>query len=208
MKSNYRPLGLIVLLILADQVLKIVIKTSFTLGQSLSVIGDWFQLAFVENPGMAFGMTIGSKYFLTGFRMVVAIMVFVYLWRMMRHGYKQGYMYVVALIFAGAIGNIIDCLFYGQLFSESTYTQVAEFMPQNGGYAPFMMGKVVDMFYFPLFHFPNWVPFLGGELFFSPVFNLADSYISVAVVILLLFYRHDFNNTLESYMNFRRKIKP
>jgi signal peptidase II len=148
---------------------------------------------------MAFGWELGSKLFLTIFRIIVSGAVIWYLVRLMRDGYKLGYQIVVTLVLAGALGNIIDCVFYGKIFSESSYFEVAEFMPAAGGYAGWFMGKVVDMFYFPLFTFPDWVPFLGGEIFFSPIFNLADSYITVAIFMLIIFYHKDFNKTIELY---------
>jgi signal peptidase II len=184
--------------IVADQWLKFYIKLNFTLGESVRVF-DWFQILFVENPGMAFGWELGSKLFLTIFRIIVSGAVIWYLVRLMRDGYKLGYQIVVTLVLAGALGNIIDCVFYGKIFSESSYFEVAEFMPAAGGYAGWFMGKVVDMFYFPLFTFPDWVPFLGGEIFFSPIFNLADSYITVAIFMLIIFYHKDFNKTIELY---------
>ncbi len=136
---------------------------------------------------------------MTIFRIIVSGAVIWYLVRLMRDGYKLGYQIVVTLVLAGALGNIIDCVFYGKIFSESSYFEVAEFMPAAGGYAGWFMGKVVDMFYFPLFTFPDWVPFLGGEIFFSPIFNLADSYITVAIFMLIIFYHKDFNKTIELY---------
>ncbi|HPH73502.1 MAG TPA: lipoprotein signal peptidase, partial [Paludibacteraceae bacterium] len=177
----YLVMGII---LIADQVLKIFIKTSFTLGESVHVF-DWFQIVFVENPGMAFGITLGSKLFLTLFRIVVIAFAIYYLYLLIRDKYKTSYIVCVALIVAGAIGNVIDSLFYGLIFSESTPFQVAELFPEAGGYAPFLMGKVVDMFYFPLFVIPDWVPWIGGDIFFSPVFNIADSAITVGIIILL-----------------------
>lgn len=196
--KKYLPLIVLLVAILADQWLKFYIKLNFTLGESVRVF-DWFQILFVENPGMAFGWELGSKLFLTIFRIVVSGLVVWYLVKLMKESYKMGYQIVITLILAGAIGNIIDCVFYGVIFSESTYFATAQFMPEAGGYAPLFMGKVVDMFYFPLFTFPNWIPLLGGEIFFSPIFNLADSYITVAIFILIIFYHKDFNDTIERY---------
>lgn len=185
------------LVLAADQILKIYIKTNFLLGESVEVF-SWFYIAFVENPGMAFGITLGSKLFLTIFRVLVIAAVIVYLHLLIRDKYKTSYIVCVSLIVAGALGNIIDSLFYGLIFDESTPFQVATLFAENG-YAPFLLGKVVDMFYFPLFTFPNWVPLLGGEIFFSPVFNIADSAITVGVIVLLIFFRHDFNATFDAY---------
>jgi len=197
----YLVMGII---LIADQVLKIFIKTSFTLGESVHVF-DWFQIVFRENPGMAFGITLGSKLFLTLFRIVVIAFAIYYLYLLIRDKYKTSYIVCVALIVAGAIGNVIDSLFYGLIFSESTPFQVAELFPEAGGYAPFLMGKVVDMFYFPLFVIPDWVPWIGGDIFFSPVFNIADSAITVGIIILLLFFRHDFSLTLDKYTKRKKK---
>lgn len=197
----YLVMGII---LIADQVLKIFIKTSFTLGESVHVF-DWFQIVFVENPGMAFGITLGSKLFLTLFRIVVIAFAIYYLYLLIRDKYKTSYIVCVALIVAGAIGNVIDSMFYGLIFSESTPFQVAELFPEAGGYAPFLMGKVVDMFYFPLFVIPDWVPWIGGDIFFSPVFNIADSAITVGIIILLLFFRQDFSLTLDKYTKHKKK---
>ena len=202
--KKYLPLIVLLVAIVADQWLKFYIKLNFMLGESVRVF-DWFQILFVENPGMAFGWELGSKLFLTIFRIVVSGIVVWYLVRLMRDGYKMGYQIVVSLILAGAVGNIIDCVSYGVIFSESTFTQTAELMPATGGYATWFMGKVVDMFYFPLFTFPNWVPLLGGEIFFSPIFNLADSYITVAIFTLIIFYHKDFNDTIERYTKRQEK---
>ena len=180
--KKYLPLIVLLVAIVADQWLKFYVKLNFTLGESVRVF-DWFQILFVENPGMAFGWELGSKLFLTIFRIVVSGAVIWYLIRLMKDEYKLGYQIVITLILAGAVGNIIDCVFYGVIFSESTY----------------FMGKVVDMFYFPLFTFPDWLPLLGGEIFFSPIFNLADSYITVAIFVLIIFYHKDFNDTIERY---------
>ena len=174
------------------------------MGESVRVF-DWFQILFVENPGMAFGWELGSKMFLTIFRIVVSGAVIWYLIKLMKDSYKLGYQLVVTLILAGALGNIIDCVSYGVIFSESTFYQTAELMPATGGYATWFMGKVVDMFYFPLFTFPDWMPLLGGEIFFSPIFNLADSYITVAIFMLIIFYHKDFNDTIERYTKRQEK---
>ena len=195
----------VALLLLIDQALKIYIKTHFTLGESVHLF-DWFQIVFIENPGMAFGMSFGPKIALTLFRIVLSAFIVWYIVKLVRDNYRWSYLFCVALILAGAIGNIIDCMFYGICFGESTYTQVAEFLPAAGGYAPFMQGKVVDMFYFPLFTFPNWMPLLGGEIFFSPVFNIADSAITVGIIVLILFFSKDFNTSFDRYFS-RKKSK-
>ncbi len=196
--------SLVAVILLLDQALKIYVKTHFTLGESVHVF-DWFQLVFVENQGMAFGMTFGPKLLLTLFRLILSGAIVWYIVKLLRDDYSLGYLSCVALILAGAFGNIIDCLFYGICFSASTFTQVAEFLPVAGGYAPFMEGRVVDMFYFPLFTFPDWVPLLSGEIFFSPVFNLADSAISVGIIALLIFYAKTFNHSMEQYFPSKNK---
>ena len=177
------------LAVFIDQWIKIAVKTSMGLGESFPVFGDWFKICFVENNGMAFGMELFSKLFLTGFRVVAVAALFYVLYKLIRNTkYPLGFLLCVAFILAGAVGNIIDCLFYGEIFSSS-HGQVAEFVSWGSGYGEFMYGKVVDMFYFPLFTWPEWVPFVGGDIFFSPVFNFADACISCSVVAILLFYR-------------------
>ena len=186
---------LVVLLILVvDQVIRIVVKTGMYLHASIRVF-DWFYIFFIENEGMAYGMTFINKLVLTLFRVVVAIVISVYLYRQVRKNARWGYVICLAMIIAGAGGNIIDCLFYGQVFSPSTSSSIAHFVPWGQGYAPLFYGRVVDMFYFPIIdtYWPDWLPIWGGEhfIFFSPIFNFADSCISVGVVALLLFFRKE-----------------
>ena len=179
----------VLLAIFIDQLIKIAVKTSMPLGGGFSVFGDWFQIRFIENNGMAFGMELGSKLFLTGFRIVAVIVLVYILIRLIRNrDYPLGFVFTVAMILAGAVGNIVDCLFYGEIFSSS-YGQIAHFVPWGEGYASFMEGRVVDMFYFPLFTWPEWVPLIGGDIFFGPVFNFADACISCGVVAILIWYR-------------------
>ena len=187
---------LVIALLLADQILKIWVKTSFHLGEALVVFPNWFQLLFVENNGAAFGMQIASagsfdwgKLALSIFRIGLVGGLCYYTYTLTLKKAPTGVLVGLALIIAGALGNILDSAFYGLIFSASTPAAVAEF---GGSYAPFMMGKVVDMFYFPLFQWsnhPEWLSFLfdADGYFFGPVFNLADSYISVAVVYMLIF---------------------
>ncbi len=167
------------------------------LGQEFRVIGDWFIIHFVENKGMAFGYEWGGeigKYFLTSFRIIAAIAMLIYLYRIIKQKRSNSLIISISMIFAGAVGNIIDSIFYGRLFSQSTYHQVATFLPEDGGYANVMLGKVVDMLYFPLFslRIPDFIPYFGGEVFnfFQPVFNIADASVTVGVAILLIFNRH------------------
>ena len=188
-KRYWTVLTSLALAVVIDQVIKIMVKTSMALGDGFSVIGDWFQIRFIENNGMAFGMEFIGKTFLTSFRVVAVALLLYYLLKILKEGkHPLGYMICIALILAGALGNILDCLFYGEIFSSSVGS-VAEFVPWGEGYSSFMHGEVVDMFYFPLFTWPDWMPLVGGDIFFSPVFNFADAGISCSVVALLIFYR-------------------
>lgn len=204
--------GLGVLLLMLDQVLKFWVKLNMSLGESIEVT-SWFKILFIENEGMAFGIKLGSKLFLTLFRIVAMAFLCWGLIALIRKGtYKIGFLLALTLIFVGGVGNIIDSLFYGLLFSESVpFGPVAEFLPDGGGYAPLFYGKVVDMFYFPLIDtvLPSWMPFVGGErfTFFDPIFNLADSYISVGVVLLILFYWRSLSHALEQFSTHIEKRK-
>lgn len=189
---------IIILVIIIDQALKIWVKTNMYLGESIRFT-SWFQLLFVENNGMAFGIELGSKIFLTVFRIIVAAAVIYYIIKLRnRNDVSKGLMACLALIAAGAAGNIIDCMFYGLIFNNPMPPEVAVMFPAGGGYAPFLMGKVVDMLYFPLFSFdwPSWIPFIGGShfLFFQPIFNFADAAISVGLIALIIFYSKFFSH--------------
>ncbi|MBR3941539.1 MAG: lipoprotein signal peptidase [Bacteroidaceae bacterium] len=189
-KRCWIVLSLLTLAIVADQIIKIAVKTSMQLGEGITVFGDWFQIRFIENNGMAFGMELFGKFFLTSFRMIAVCVLVYYLTALIRDIKKPlGYIVCIAMVLAGAIGNLVDCLFYGEIFSSSL-GQVAEFVPWGEGYGEFMHGRVVDMFYFPLFTWPDWMPVVGGDIFFGPVFNFADACISCSVVALLIFYRN------------------
>ena len=189
----------IFLVLLFDQILKIWVKTSMTLGQDTSVIGSWFRLLFVENNGMAFGWLGGGgflKLALSLFRIVAIVALFWILIRQAKKGTKFGVLFGLALITAGAMGNIIDSVFYGRIFSESTFTQVATLFPDGGGYAGWLHGRVVDMLYFPIIDVARenatWLPefFFGPDghfIFFRPIFNLADAAITIGVFYMLLF---------------------
>ena len=182
-------LSLILLAIVIDQVIKIVVKTNMQLGDCIPVFGDWFKILFVENDGMAFGMEIFNKIFLTSFRVVAVGFIGYLLYRLLKNNkYPIGFIICVAMIFAGALGNIIDCLFYGEIFTSS-YGRVAELVSWGEGYGTFLQGRVVDMFYLPLFTWPEWLPLVGGDIFFSPVWNFADACISCSVVAILIWYR-------------------
>lgn len=192
-----KPLIIIFLILFFDQLVKVYVKTHFFLGEEVK-IADWFIIHFTENNGMAYGMEFGGdfgKLFLSVFRIVAVGAIGWYLWSLAKQKEDKLYIVCIALIFAGAVGNIIDSAFYGVLFSDSNY-EVARFMPEEGGYSTFLHGKVVDMFYFPVIkgHFPAWFPFWGTEdfIFFRPVFNLADASISTGVAIIILYQKRFF----------------
>ena len=179
--------------IVIDQAIKIAVKTGMYLHQSIRVT-DWFYILFTENNGMAFGWEVMGKLFLTWFRIIFVILIAVYLFRAIRRGIPWGYLICLSFILAGAAGNIIDCVFYGLIFNNPPAPFVASFVPFGTGYSEVFHGRVVDMFYFPLFgwDWPDWLPWLGGEhfIFFSPIFNFADAAISCGIVALFLFYRN------------------
>jgi signal peptidase II len=198
---THKLLAIIFAILIADQVLKIWIKTTMSLGQEIVIFKDWFIIHFVENNGMAFGFEFAGEYgklFLSLFRIVAVIAIGWYLFRLVKvKEISFGFLVSIALIFSGAIGNIIDSLFYGMIFNHS-YGQVADFLPEGGGYSSFLHGRVVDMFYFPMVHttLPGWVPFWGGDelIFFRPVFNIADSSITAGIFSILLFYRKEIHS--------------
>lgn len=197
---------LILLILLADQVLKFYIKTHYYIGEEHKVIGNWFRLHFVENEGMAWGWKFGGdggKIFLTLFRLIAVIGGTFYLHYIIHKKYHPGFIVCAALIYSGALGNLIDSMFYGLIFDSAynpedfnTYGVVAKAFTGHG-YAPFLHGKVVDMLYFPIIrdaHYPSWVPFVGGEEFefFQPVFNIADASISIGFIALLIWQKKFF----------------
>lgn len=198
--------SIILLTLILDQVIKIIVKTNFYYGESVCVT-DWFYFTFVENMGMAFGMQVMPKLVQTMMRLVFSGFILWYIILLVKTNFKNGYIICVSLIFAGAIGNVLDSIFYGVIFSESTYTDVATFVPVGEGYADWFYGKVVDMFYFPLLEFdwPSWMPFIGGKhfIFFSPVFNFADAAISGGTIALLIFYPKMFG---ESFLVFKKTV--
>ena len=202
LSKGKRLLILGAVLVVIDQVVKVLVKTNMSIGQSITVFPDWFQILFIENKGMAFGMSFGGvigKYALTAFRIVLFCFLTWWISQLLKRGtaadkkagpgkqratVPMGVLVGLTLITAGALGNIIDCLFYGLVFTESAPGLVATW----GHYAPFMQGKVVDMFYFPLWTWPDWVPLVGGDIFFEPVFNFADSCVTVGAIYLILFH--------------------
>ncbi len=195
---THKSFIIIFLILLADQVSKIWVKTSMVLGQEIPIIGNRVLIHFTENNGMAFGYELGGEYgkiILSVFRIIAVIGIIWYMNNLINQKAPQGLVLSIALILAGAIGNIIDSTFYGLIFTESFFT-TAELFPDEGGYASLLHGKVVDMLYFPVLqgNWPDWVPFKGGErfIFFRPVFNLADAAITTGVAITLVFYRKYF----------------
>ena len=194
-KSRARNSLIILLSILiVDQVSKILVKTNMTLHESIEIF-SWFKIMFIENNGMAYGMELGSKLLLSLMRFVLIAILVQYVLRELRNNSRWGYIVCLVMIVAGAVGNMIDGMFYGVVFDASTPYTVSTFVEPGDGYSSFLYGKVVDMLCFPIIDtvLPDWVPFYGGEpyVFFSPVFNIADSSISVAVALLLLFYRKE-----------------
>jgi len=201
---------LIFLILVADQAVKIWIKTHMTLHDSIRV-SDWFYIYFTENNGMAFGIELFDKLFLTLFRIAAVAGLFWYLYRISaKQSTRFGYCVCVSLIIAGALGNILDSLFYGIIFNDSV-GQLATFFPDGGGYGSLFYGKVVDMLYFPLIdtYLPNWLPFYGGEhfVFFRPIFNLADSAISIGIFIVILFYRRDLSEVTTAKENIETPVE-
>ena len=198
--SIKKKLGVFVIVLLVlDQAVKIWIKTHMMIGDEFTVIGDWFKIHFIENNGMAFGMELGGewgKIMLSLFRIMAVTLIGWYILHLLKQKAPTGVVFSCALIFCGAIGNIIDSMFYGMIFNDS-YSQVATLFPAEGGYSSFLHGKVVDMLYFPIYEdfLPDWIPIWGGDffVFFRPVFKLADSYVTIGVLILLLFYRKFFS---------------
>jgi signal peptidase II len=200
MSSGKKSILLIVLILVADQIFKLWIKTHMVLGEEIHIFGKWGILHFVENNGMAFGMEMGGKsgkLVLSIFRIIAICAIGWFLYSIIKKKVNLGLVLAVSAILAGAIGNIIDCAFYGMIFSESFY-QPAVIFPQGGGYSSFLQGKVVDMLYFPVINtnWPDWSPFRPGEsfIFFRPVFNISDSSITSGVISILIFQKRMFRD--------------
>ncbi|MEO5675876.1 MAG: lipoprotein signal peptidase [Chitinophagales bacterium] len=196
-----RPALVITLVLLLDQSIKFWVKLNFTYNESRKIF-NWFYLYFIENEGMAFGMSLGGdsgKLLLTVFRIIAATGIGYYLIRVVNEKAHAGYITSIALIFAGAVGNIIDSIFYGCIFSESTTAIPSVLFPEAGGYANWLHGRVVDMLYFPLYEgfLPNWIPLWGGDyfVFFRPIFNIADASITTGVLIIILFQKKFFKDS-------------
>lgn len=204
MSAKTKAIIIVLLVLFFDQVLKLWIKSNMMLGDEFVIAKNWFIIHFVENNGMAFGFEFGNnigKYFLSIFRIIAVVFIGWYISKLLKKEAPFGLVACFSLIMAGAIGNILDSAFYGLIFNES-YGQVATLFPPGGGYASFLQGRVVDMFYFPLIsgNYPSWIPFFGGSdfVFFRPVFNVADASITVGILSILIFYRHFFEENKES----------
>ena len=194
-----KSLLIVAVILFFDQVFKFWIKTNMTLGQEFNVFGDWFIIHFTENPGMAFGLEFSGNYgklILSLFRLVAITVLVVYIYNLTRQKASNLVLVSLSLVLAGAMGNMIDSAFYGMIFSSSNYFEVAQLMPPEGGYGTFLHGKVVDMLYFPIISgtYPDWIPYLSGSefQFFRPVFNIADSSITIGVILMVLFQKQFF----------------
>lgn len=201
LRKGWLALFLIIVALVIDQAIKVLVKSNMYLGESIQIT-NWFFIDFIENKGMAFGLTFINKLFLSMMRVLVSCWIGWYIWKLIRSGARTCYIAFLSLIFAGAVGNILDSMFYGLIFSESTPYTIATLVPFGTGYAEFLTGRVVDMFYCPLITttWPTWMPFVGGGnfVFFSPVFNFADACVSVGVFSLLLFCRKDLEKLFAS----------
>jgi signal peptidase II len=193
-RRGWTAVSIIAAILIIDQIIKIWVKTSMTLHEQIDIL-SWFKIVFIENNGMAYGMEIGSKLVLSLFRIVAIAVLGYYIYGQVKRQARWGYIICLSMVIAGAAGNLLDSMFYGLVFNASSEFYTSYWVPFGTGYAPFLMGKVVDMFYFPLIvtTWPDWMPFVGGNpyVFFSPIFNFADASISVGVVLLLIGYRKE-----------------
>lgn len=204
--KGWKVILVIFLVLLADQVLKVSVKTSMYIGEEISIAGTWFKFHFTENKGMAFGMELGGdmgKLALSLFRIFAVVGLGFIINKLIKEKAHWGLVLSVGLILAGALGNIVDSAFYGLIFESSDIfmKNIANAFPEDGGYASFLHGNVVDMFYLPLFRFPSWVPWLGNKIFFGPIFNLADVSISSGVFLILTFQKRFFNSVKQKVID-------
>jgi signal peptidase II len=188
---------IVVAVVVIDQIIKINVKTNMYLHESIRIT-DWFYIYFTENNGMAFGMQLIDKLFLTTFRIGAVAAIVWYLCKIVKRNFATGFIACLALVLGGALGNIIDCVFYGLIFSQSSSFELAQFVPFGEGYTSLLHGRVVDMFYFPIIdtYWPQWMPFVGGDhfIFFSPIFNFADAAISCGIIAMIIFYGKTIND--------------
>jgi len=205
LKRGWLAVIMVLAILIIDQIIKIWVKTNMTLHEQIEIL-SWFKIVFIENNGMAYGMEIGSKLVLSLFRIIAVSALGYYIWMQVKKQARWGYIICLSMVLAGAAGNIFDSALYGLIFNASSEYYTSYFVPFGTGYAPFLMGKVVDMFYFPIIRttWPEWMPWVGGDpyVFFSPIFNFADSAISVGVVMLLLFYRREIGE-----ISFKKETK-
>lgn len=206
-KKTIIALSIIFGVLILDQIIKIWVKTNMMMGEEIHIIGDRIMFHFTENAGMAFGMELGGswgKLALSLFRIIAISGLSYYLYRIIKAGENTFYVICIALVIAGATGNLIDCAFYGLIFNES-FGQVATMFPEGGGYESFLYGNVVDMFYCPVLesNYPSWFPFVGGDrfLFFRPVFNVADSTITISVFLMIIFYKKIFKKNADEIVS-------
>ena len=199
--KGWAAIAVVFLVLLVDQLSKIWVKTHMELYDAIHIT-DWFQIYFVENNGMAFGIEAGGKLFLSLFRIIAVVLIIIYIHRLVKENFKTSFIICVTLVLAGASGNIVDSVFYGVIFDASYPGHIASLVPWGEGYSTLLHGKVVDMLYFPLIsgHYPDWIPVVGGQefLFFRFIFNLADSAITIGVILILLFYRKTLSYSLMS----------
>jgi signal peptidase II len=213
-KAFILPVSIITVILTLDQLLKFWVKLSFHYTEHLEIT-PWFYLYFIENEGMAFGLSWGGEYgklALTLFRLVASVVIFYWLYRAVITGAHKGLIICISLIFAGAVGNIIDSVFYGLIFSESTPETLATLFPKNGGYAPLLHGHVVDMLYFPLWEgfLPEWIPVWGGEyfVFFQAIFNIADASISTGIISIIVFQKWLFKEAVKQEQSISIQTTP